>query len=363
MDAGADPKSPEASRIGIHEPLVIWTALHRQLHGCLEALLNNGADPNMTNIQGQTALHYLGAHELKDPKFKYKFIMEEPSEEVFRSLLRFNASVIHQDVYGNTPLHCAAYASPLDTFHIMLSTLPTESQRESALRSSNHKGETLLHFASAGAQVDIAKYLLSDDVGLHVNETASRGWTPLLSALAPASPMIAGRSKKSETAQLLLSRGANPAITTHDGWTPLHYLAMYPGRNCTDEEIYLIETLVSRGNLVDGRASFAFNDPSNRPRGRGGGQDIYCSCRELRYLEDPVAWGKLIRHDLTPLHTAAQFGAIAIARELLKHGADPAAEDSRGNSPARIAGDSRNYYGQEDRDMMFKLLLDSGGSY
>ncbi|KAM0203974.1 hypothetical protein ACHAQI_010222 [Fusarium lateritium] len=134
MDAGADTKTPEASRIGIREPLVIWTALHRQLYGCLEALLNNGADPNMTNNQGQTVLHYLGAHEPKDPEFKCKFIVEVPSEEVFRLLLRFNASVIHQDVYGNTPLHCAAYASPLDTFDIMLSNLPTESQRESALR-------------------------------------------------------------------------------------------------------------------------------------------------------------------------------------------------------------------------------------
>ncbi|RKL09684.1 hypothetical protein BFJ70_g16639 [Fusarium oxysporum] len=71
--------------------------------------------------------------------------------------------------------------------------------------------------------------------------------------------MIAGRSRKSETAQLLLSRGANPVVTTHDGWTPLHCLAMYPGRNGTDEETHLIETLVSRGNLVDGRATFAFN--------------------------------------------------------------------------------------------------------
>lgn len=362
MDAGADPKSPEASRIAIFEPLVIWTALHKQLYGCLEVLLNNGADPNMANGQGQTALHYLGAYKRKDPKVKYIFIKEEPHEDVLRLLLRFNASVIHRDVYGNTPLHCAAYASPLDTLHLLLSNLP-ESQRASALRARNHKGETLLHFASAGGQVEMVNYLLSDDVGLYVDEVASRGWTPFLSALAPGSPNIAGLSRKSGTAQLLLSYGANPVASTQDGWTPLHCLAMRYGSYGTDEEARLIETLVSKGNFVNARASFAFNDPSNRPRRRGGGQDIYCSCRELQYIEDPMTWGKVIRHDLTPLHIAAEFGAIAIARELLKHGADPAAEDSEGNSPARTAGNSSRRYRSEDWDMMIKLLMDAGGSY
>ena len=154
----------------------------------------------------------------------------------------------------------------------------------------------------------MAKYLLSDDVGLYIDKNASRGWTPFLSALAPGYPNIAGLSKKPETAQLLLSHGANSVVTTHDGWTPLHCLAMHYGSYGTDEEARLIETLVS--------------------------QDIYCSCRELQYIGDPMTWGKVIRHDLTPLHIAAEFGAIAIARELLKHGANTAAEDSEEKSPA-----------------------------
>ncbi|KAH6979993.1 ankyrin repeat-containing domain protein [Fusarium venenatum] len=289
MDAGADPKNPRASRISIHGPLVIWTALHKQLYSCLEAFLNYGADPNMVNSQGQTALHSLGAHKRKEPKVKYIFLVEEPSEDVFRLLLRFNASINYKDIYGNTPLQCAAYASPLDTFHILLSNLPTGSQRESTLRSRNHKEETLLHFASAGAQVDIVKYLLSDGVGLCVNETASRGWTPFLSALAPTSPNIAGLSRKIETARLLLSCGANPVVITYNGWTPLHCLAMHPCGNGTDEEARLIQKLISKGSLVDDRASFAFDDLLNRSRRQGGRQDIYCSCRELQYLEDPVA--------------------------------------------------------------------------
>ena len=127
------------------------------------------------------------------------------------------------------------------------------NQREAILRSRNNNGETLLQFAFAAGQVEMVNYLLSDDVGLYVDENASRGWTPYLSALAPGFPNIVGLSEKSETAQLLLSHGANPIIAIQDGWTPLHCLTMHYGSHGTDEKARLIEKLVSRGNLVNAR--------------------------------------------------------------------------------------------------------------
>lgn len=110
-----------------------------------------------------------------------------------------------------------------------------------------------MHVVSAGGQVDMTRNLLSDDVGLDVDENASRGWTPFLSALASGFPSVVGLSKKSETAQLLLSHGADPIVTIQDGWTPLHCLTMHYGSCGTDEEARLIEKLVSRGNLVNAR--------------------------------------------------------------------------------------------------------------
>lgn len=348
------------------EPLLIWTALCRQLHSCLKALLDNGADPNVTNSQGQTALCYLGARVKRDFLFWRRIEDNEPTEDVFHILLASNASVLHQDITGNTPLHFAAYGSPLKVFHLLLSNLPVESQRN-ALIMRNCNGETALHFASAGGQIDTITYLLSDHVGLDINETASMGWSPLRRALAPMVPSLA-RTRKIEAAQLLLAHGANPSTSTHDGWTPLHCLAMNP-RNGNAERIdkisQLIETLLSGGICINSRASFAFDNPPSHPVRKHSVQDgIDYGCIESQSIESPIEWGKVPRSDLTPLHIAAEFGALDVVVALLRHRADPAAEDSEGNSPAMAAGNSNKYSSSsEARGIVITMLIEAGGSY
>jgi ankyrin repeat protein len=365
MTAGADP----STSLGyLRRPLLTQTAVHKHLHGCLEALLDNGADPNAsTNAQGQTALHYLaikGRGQTKHwPKVVVVLPPEEPSEAAFRTLFRFNASVLQLDVFGNTPLHFAASTSDLGTLQLMLSSLATEAERGAALRLRNHQGESLLHFASGGAQIDIVEYLLSEEVGLAVDETTSRGWTPFLNALAPVSTN--SRSGKIKTAQLLLDHGADPAVVTHDGWTALHCLAINRGHDENGELANFIDALMSGGMPVDSQARFA-SDEISLPWRHGNKGGIPYGCSELRYLEDPELWGRVIQSGFTPLHIAARHGAIGAARALLRHGADPTAEDSEGNSPARVAGDSKCYwfvYPSQDQDTMISLLMEAGGSY
>ncbi|KAG8674083.1 hypothetical protein FPOAC2_00057 [Fusarium poae] len=367
MAAGADPSKPGPR--WICEPLLIWTALCRQLHYCLKAFLDNGADPNLTNSQGQTALHYLGARVKRDNFFRRKLEDNEPTEDVFRTLLAFNASILQQDLFGNTPLHFAAYGSPIEILHLLLSSIPIES-RKIALTMPNHNGETALHFASAGGRINTIKYLLSDDVCLNINVTASMGWTPLLRALAPTVPELQDLSLpgKIETAQLLLAQGANPSTIAHDGWTPLHCLAMNPNnwkREFREEISRLVETLLLSGNSIDSRASFAFDNPLSPTKRRHGVQEgIYCGCRESQYIESPTEWDKVRRFDLTTLHIAAEFGALDVVVALLRHGADPTAEDSEGNSPARLAGNSRRYLSHsEARGTIMTTLIDAGGTY
>ncbi|KAH6958028.1 ankyrin repeat-containing domain protein [Fusarium avenaceum] len=366
MAAGADPSTPGPRWLCMGEPLLIWTALCRQLHSCLKALLDNGADPNITNGQGQTALCYLRARVKRDSIFRRRIEDNEPTEDVFHTLLASNASVLHQDITGNTPLHFAAYESPLKVFHLLLSNLPVESQRN-ALIMRNCNGETALHFASAGGQIDTITYLLSDNVGLGINETASMGWTPLLRALAPMVPSLA-RTRKIEAAQLLLAHGANTSTSTQDGWTPLHCLAMNPSNGNAeriDEISQLIETLLSGGIRINSRASFAFDNPPNRSVRKHRVQDgIDYGCLESQYIESPIEWGKVIRSDLRPLHIAAEFGALDVVMALLRHGADATAEDSEGNSPARLAGDSNKYSSSsEARGIVITMLVEAGGSY
>ncbi|KAG5658665.1 hypothetical protein KAF25_010846 [Fusarium avenaceum] len=330
MAAGADPSKPGPRWLCMGEPLLIWTAMCRQLHSCLKALLDNGADPNITNSQGQTALWYLGARVKRAFLFRRRIEDNEPTEDVFYTLLVSNASVLHQDITGNTPLHFAAYGSPLKVLQLLLSSLPIESQRN-ALTMRNCNGETALHFASAGGQVDTITYLLSHNVGLGINETASMGWSPLLRALAPMVPGLK-RTTKIEAAQLLLAHGDSPSTSTQDDWTPIHCLAM----NLSDgnaERIYkisqLIVTLLSGSICINSRASFVFDNPPSRPVRKHGVQDgIDYGCQESQYIESPVGCGKVLRSDLTPLHIAAELGAFDVVVALLKHGADPAAEDS-----------------------------------
>ncbi|KAJ4011021.1 hypothetical protein NW752_007442 [Fusarium irregulare] len=363
MAAGADPS--QSGPRGI-EPILIWTALCRKLYYCLEALLDSGADPNITNCQGQTALHYLGARVKRDPVWRQRREDNEPTEAVFHTLLASNASVRQQDRLGNTPLHFAAYGSPIKVLHQLLSSIPVESQKH-ALTMPNHNGETALHFAAAGGQIATIKYLLSDNIGLNINETASLGWTPLLRALAPTEPSLAGllSLRKLEAAQLLLAHGADPSKSSHDGWTPLHCLAMNPTYGKSDEIPRLVETLLLGGKSVDSRASFAIDNPPSRPTRRHRVQDdIYWGCRESQYIESPIEWGKALRFGLTPLHIAAEFRALDTVEALLKNGADPTAEDSEGNSPARLAGYSKKYSSSSEvRGTVMKVLIESGGTY
>ncbi|KAH7238038.1 ankyrin repeat-containing domain protein [Fusarium tricinctum] len=366
MAAGADSSKPGPSWLCMGEPLLIWTALCRQLHNCLKALLDNGVDPNITNSQGQTALCYLGARVKRDTIFRRRIEDNEPTEDVFHTLLASNASVLHQDINGNTPLHFAAYGLPLKVLQLLLSSVPVESQRN-ALKMRNYNGETALHFASAGGQIGNITYLLSRNVGLDINEIASMGWTPLLRALVPTMPSLA-RTRKIEAAQLLLAQGANPSTSTQDGWTPLHCLAMNPSNGNAeriDRISQLIETLLSGGICINSRASFAFDNPLNHPVRKHRVQDgIDYGCQESQYTESPIELGKVLRSDLTPLHIAAEFEALDVIVALLRHGADPAAEDSDGNSPARLAGNSNKYSSSsEARGIVITMLIEAGGSY
>lgn len=57
-------------------------------------------------------------------------------------------------------------------------------------------------------------------------------------------------------------------------------------------------------------------------------------------IKDPVSKRMIVRSGLILLHFAAAYGAVGVLEVLLRHGANPAAEDSNKASPARIAMDS-----------------------
>ncbi|KAM5345869.1 hypothetical protein ACJ41O_011730 [Fusarium nematophilum] len=352
LDAGANM---ETTHNGF--PLVIWAAKHVNLVGALSVLLGEGADPNTADTKGRTALHHLGyAQCLHQGSFR-----RGVHEAGIRLLLRHKASVCQQDASGATPIHEAAHGTNLRILQLELSALPDQEQRDAAIKSKNHYGTTLLHYAAAGAKLDIVEYLLLQ--GLDVNCANSNGWTPLMCALVPnsegsrASHEPKQSSEAIRTAQLLLFHGADPLVTTAEGWTPLHCISLYRDKNGSCESTALIAGLISRGASVGTRATFLTRTRSVRP----APPSYYWGYQLQQMIREPEKFGLAVLFGYTPLHFAAAHGSIRVAKALLEHGADPSCRDARGNSAAKIATHSGMLERlPEVRDEMVRLLTGAG---
>ncbi|KAH7009603.1 ankyrin repeat protein [Ilyonectria destructans] len=362
VDVGANPNM-FSSQI----PLIQLTACRVDLAGALKVLLEKGADPNATDKAGASALHRLG-YPVPAMRNSSTYCLHETG---IRLLLRYNASVCQQNKSGETPIHWAASGSDLRILQLYLSACPSE-KRDAFVGSKNRHGETLLHYAAAGCSIEIIEYLLFDRrMEGSINDANSNGWTPLMCALAQMADGIGSVSKAKQlskvlpVARFLLAHGADPLVVTTEGWTPLHCLAMYLDTEMNSESTQLIDTLISAGADINSRGLFLVDDSPPPGRPQPSGRTAFGWGHQVEeIIKDPASEGMIIRSGLTPLHFAATYGAVNIAKALLKHGANPAAEDSSETSPARTAGDSiRLKYHRKVQEEIVTLLIDAGGSY
>jgi ankyrin repeat protein len=335
-------------------PLVIFTALKVNLIGALSVLLQNGADANTADGQGRTALHHLGcAIPLRQGSLSCRI-----HEAGIRLLLGHKASICQQDTYGVTPIHKAAYGTNLRVFLLELFSVPDQAQRDDVARTTNLYGSTLLHYAAAGAKLDIIEYLVSQ--GLDVNHANSNGWTLLMCALVPTSEGPSdsngpkGLSDAIQAAQLLLSHGADPLITTKEGWTPLHCISLYISLGQNEQASAAIARFVSLGADINACAIFLTDTGQRNPKP----PSYYWGYQLQEMIMEPARFGiAFVRSKYTPLHFAAAKGSVDMVRALLEHGADPSCRDADGNSAAKIATHSWNLHRRpEVRDEIVKLL-------
>lgn len=350
IDAGADANNVEKGR-----HIIIQAASAIDLAGGLKTLLDKGADPNGTDNSGQSALHHLGTPIGAGPGHAGSL-----HETGIRLLLENGASVCQEDLEGNTPLHYAAFGSNLRIFQLYLSKL-AEQDRESIIKATENKhGETLLHWAAAGGKTDIIEYLIS--IGLDVNKPNLNGWTPLVCALAPSKGKK-GSEEAIRAAGLLLLHNAGLLVTTAEGWTPLHCLALNTGKDNSGNMASLADELILRGADVEARAPMLTLDRAI---------DIPCRNRfNLRWgsglheiMQLAASHPEIIKQDLTPLQWAAHHGAVGVIKACLAHGADPSSEDGSGNTPARLVIDSPRLRHRLDiREVLIQLLVDAGGSF
>ncbi|KAK7993704.1 topoisomerase II-associated protein PAT1 [Apiospora arundinis] len=276
--------------------------------GGLHALLDGGANPEIQDRRGRTALHFLASPISIDGQG------HAIHEEGIRLLLAKGAKATTRDTEGETPLQQAAMNGTIEVFHIYISSC---ADRDTALASQNAHGETLLHYAAAGGQYSTIEFLL--DSGLDINATSQSGWTPFLCALTPT---FAGGYRKSpaaalQAALLLLSRGAITTTITAEGWTALHCIGSYPDLDANADAAVMASELEG----LDGMPSII--NACARGFDRLWLPRISKEARADLYGEEP--WGfrvgktlarcaaaetAVVKDGMTPLHWAAERGAV-----------------------------------------------------
>jgi ankyrin repeat protein len=227
--------------------------------------------------------------------------------DVVRVLLEFGADPRALDQDGRTPLAVACTAHCLETLQVYLDHAATHITDEIHFLATD--GYTPLHVALQEGRGDQVRFWLDCDEAVQawLNHPAkSDGGTPLHCAIAFCRQAV----------PWLLARGADPAVTDHEGWSAWHWAA--------DEGCLAVwEQLVAARSNESGDCD---DDPTTN-----------------------LAWMDCRTHKgETCLHIASRAGHTAIVQDILARQAAAAAQTAvtvPSETEARQV-DARNHAGQ-----------------
>ncbi|KFY95282.1 hypothetical protein V498_03437 [Pseudogymnoascus sp. VKM F-4517 (FW-2822)] len=135
---------------------------------------------------------------------------------------------------------------------------------------------------------------------------------------------------------------------TNENWTPLHVLALYIDETSKAEE--LTKYLISSGIDAEAPAPLL-----------GLLSSVPWGYRLRDKIADTSAQKVFIRHDLKPVHWAAERGAVGVIRALLANGVNVSTVDTSGTYPAKIAAESFFLKMRTDiADNIINLLVGTG---
>lgn len=306
-------------------------------------LLCHGADPSLSDNQGQTPLTlaarqgHVGVLQIlldwihDQGSDTVRTLLEHADSEgwtalrsssfgghneAVKMLLEAGAEVEGCDPEGRTALRAAAWGGHEE---ILLTLLGHGAKVD----SMDHEGRTPLIAAAYMGHKEAVEILL--EAGAEVDLADGDGRTAL-SVAALCVPSAAGGSRHGEVVSLLLERGAEPEHKDKDGMTPL-LLASYEGH----EEV--VELLLEAGADVD--ESAGAYPSAITPLLAAASMGHAGTVNRLLF------WGAVVDsidgEGRTALCLAAAKGSVEVVRALLDRGLDENHKDDLGWTPLHTA--------------------------
>ena len=131
----------------------------------VDYLLAHGAGVSARNIYGETPLHLAAYGAAKDGRYT----------DAITDLVKHRADLLDQDNAGWTPLHHAAAAGKLDIVKALIDAAPARAPQE--ISAKDAECEPPLYYAAFAGHEDVVSYLV--DKGATVADFASHGEEPL----------------------------------------------------------------------------------------------------------------------------------------------------------------------------------------
>ena len=362
-------------------------------------LYDNGADPNVRGRDGCTPLHAAAVNG------EFKIVQE---------LLKFEADVNARDDEGKTPLHFASERLRHEGSNIALSSSSVTRlllEHGADVNTRGNDCSTPLHEAAQHGRVEVVHVLLehienlcgkdhdreapSQAVSKYVNARDADDNTPLHYASRGHWNYVhnPGDSKivlsLPNIVRLLLEHGADVNARGDDRSTPLHKAAQY-GRvevvfvllehvaNLGSEDDNRIDAVREYVNIQDAKGKTPLHCASEGPHTMSKTVALSLSSVTRLLLERGADLNAPRNDRSTPLHDAALYGWIDVARVLLEHAVnvdavDDArkialhkyvnARDAEGNTPLHCVSEGDDLGGDNiARSDIARLLLEHGAN-
>lgn len=240
-------------------------------------------------------------------------------QEVLDLLLERKCPVNTRNWEGNTPLFSAAICNDAYAVDALIA-------HGAKVDAQNDSSQTPLYYAASFGSADAVDKLIAHGANVNVVDEAL-GYTPLL---------LAARYHYTDTALLLLKHGADANAVDKQGVNALRY-ALHNADTVLADALRKKKVTVAKPGTLAGAIE----------------QGKITEVRSL-LRKQPAAVSEVDNAGWTPLHFAALFGQVEIAKILLDAGADlEATEQLHNSTPLLLAVRA----GQEK---MTALLLDKG---